>query len=201
MQMSAHKFHGLLKGRGPCRDSSWGRLGIDVQNKVALPRGASWRGGWMRWAGPVLPGRVFLCVAPRAGGVGCEPTRAGSAVEAGSALSRWSRGSVTGETARCRVCSGKGKVCCRSRAISLQVTGSGWRRAPVGCGGFAGFVSSGLRVALVPRRGQSARSSRRRAPCSRSPLPSCPRRAHLRGASSTAWRQPLARGERVLVAL
>ena len=130
-----------------------------TKSAVALPGGAGWRGGWMRRAGPVLPGRVFLCAAPRAGGAGCELTHAGSAVGPGSAPSRWSRGSVTGETARCRVCSGKGKVCCHSRAVSLQVTGIGWRRAPVGCAGFAGFVSSGLRVALVPRRWQSACSS------------------------------------------
>lgn len=57
--------------------------------------------------------------------------------------------------ARCRVCSGKGNVRCRSPAVSLQVTGSGWRRVPVGCGGFASFISSRLRVALVPWRWQS----------------------------------------------
>lgn len=88
----------------------------------------------MRWAGPILPGRVLLCAAPQAGSAGREPTHAGSTVGSGSAPSRWSRGSVTGETARCCVCSGKGKVCCHSRAVSLQVTGSGWRRAPVGWG-------------------------------------------------------------------
>lgn len=51
----------------------------------------------MRWAGPVLPGRILLCVAPWAGGAGCELTRAGSMVGLGSAPSRWSYGSVTGE--------------------------------------------------------------------------------------------------------
>lgn len=52
----------------------------------------------------------FALCAPGAGGAGCEPTRAGSAVGPGSAPSRWSRGSVTGETLA--AVSARGKATC-----------------------------------------------------------------------------------------
>lgn len=125
-----------------------------TKSAVALPRGAGWRGGWMRRAGPILPGRVLLCVLP---GRRCRLRADACGKRGGTWLSSeqvepWEcdRGD-----ARCRVCSGKGNVRCRSPAVSLQVTGSGWRRVPVGWGGFASFISSWLRVTLVPWRWQS----------------------------------------------
>lgn len=159
--MSGHKLHVSSKITDPAGILHVGDLEYMCKTKsaVALPGGAGWSGRWMRWAGPVLPGRVFLCASPQAGGAGCELTHAGSAVGPGSAPSRWSCRSVAGETAHCRVCSGKGKACCRSGAVSLQVTGSAWRRAPMGCGAFISFISSGFSVALVPQRWQSACNS------------------------------------------
>lgn len=65
MQASAYNLHGLLKGQWPCRDSSHGRLGIDVQNKVC--RSIAWS-GWlerrmdeMGWTHPAREGFTLCC--------------------------------------------------------------------------------------------------------------------------------------------
>lgn len=117
--MSGHKLYVSSKITDPAGILHVGDLEYMCKTKsaVALPGGAGWSGRWMRWAGPVLPGGFFLCASPQAGNAGCELTHVGSAVEPGSALSRWSCRSVTGR--RLVAVSAQGKAKC---AAALELS-------------------------------------------------------------------------------